>query len=534
MKVTYLSGEFICICAYEEKHIPKDGGFSWCVDKKEWYTNKLAIAKNLEEYWDNDAMLGAKYQQSIIDLSYAKTSNLSIPIPKNLKYSSYQKAAVEYAENIVDCLIADEMGAGKTIEAIALINYLDIKSKILIICPASLKINWQREIEKWLVRKEIKIAIAGKNIKNCQEIDILILSYQNIDKFKDIIDSIDFDLMICDEAHYLKNQKSKRTKNILGHRSVKKKIDIKRISAKRRLFLTGTPILNKPIELWSLLNACGIFKNYRQFALRYCDAKETRFGFDCSGASNLDELASILRQKFMIRRLKKDILSELPPKTRQTIVLEPPDNLKKILAEEAKAIEDYKQKMFDIAKMHRLNNDSVQYNKSIARAESAFLLEYTKMRSKTAIGKIVPVFEYALDAIEQNGNIVIFAHHKELIAGLADKFRNAGIKVGVLTGDTNINQRQHVVDDFQSGKINVFIGSIQAAGVGITLTACSTVIFAELDWTPANIAQAEDRCHRIGQKDNVHSIFMVFDKTIDMLIADKLSLKENIIKRVLL
>ena len=225
------------------------------------------------------------------------------------------------------------MGLGKTIQAIGTINADPLARNILIVCPASLKLNWQREFAKWDT-KNLSYGVVTPKTKTFPGLDVVIINYELMSKWQEDLRCREWSVLIIDEAHYIKNPKALRSQEIFGRKkvvketrddatgeiSVKIKEALDPIKAKRRLFLTGTPIVNKPIELWPMIHALdpeGLGKSKMKYAFRYCGAHHNGFGWDFTGSSNLDELQEILRSKFMVRRLKKDVLKELPPKRRQ-------------------------------------------------------------------------------------------------------------------------------------------------------------------------------------------------------------------------
>ena len=288
------------------------------------------------------------------------------------------------------------------------------------------------------------------------------------------------------------------------------------IKAKRRLFLTGTPIVNKPIELWPMIHALdpeGLGKSKMKYAFRYCGAHHNGFGWDFTGSSNLDELQEILRSKFMVRRLKKDVLKELPPKRRQVLVLECSASIKDILEKEKKTYDDYAQFVKD------------------GDFESPAFSEMSKVRQAVAIAKIPFIVEHVKEALEELDKVCVFVHHYEVVDALAAAFGNSAV---VIDGRTSNEDRQAAVDRFQAdSSCKVFVGTIRAAGVGITLTASSTVIFGELDWVPGNVSQAEDRCHRIGQIDTVFVRHLVLEGSLDERMAQIIIGKQEVIDKAL-
>jgi SWI/SNF-related matrix-associated actin-dependent regulator 1 of chromatin subfamily A len=450
-------------------------------------------------------------------------------------------------------LIADEMGLGKTIQAIGVINVDREAQHVLVLSPCSLRLNWRREIERWSVRPahvyigdatvltrpwlDYTQTIAPMLRDRCREgerpVYVLVLHYDILHKWRDYLRALTWDILIADEAHYLKNPKSRRSIMVYGSR------EMSPIRAKRTLFLTGTPIANRPAELFPLVHYLDpqSWGSFWQYAHRYCDAHRTRFGYDFSGSSNLDELQSILRSTIMVRRLKKDVLTELPPKRRQVIELPAGDAAAQI-RDEKEAYARTQERLRALraavrrAKASALKEEYVAAVKALKQGVGATLAEMSHMREATAVAKVPQVLAHLHDALDDGGHkVVLFAHHKEVIAKIAEEFGN---KCVTLTGDTSPEERQANVDRFQTDPDCVlFIGSITAAGVGITLTAASHVIFAEIDWVPGTMSQCEDRCHRIGQQESVLIQHLVLEGSLDCTMARTIIRKQEIIESAL-
>jgi len=522
--------------AIEDKGIAKDAGFRWDRDRRKWWTSDVDSAEKVREYADEKALTALETMKTAkataLEASRATDADAEVPVPDGLSYLPYQRAGIVYAVDHRNCLLADEMGLGKTIQAIGLINAIPEIANVLVICPASLKLNWKREMEKWLTRS-LTMGIINSEIPAT---DIVICNYDIVKKHAEKLKSKTWDLMICDESHYLKNPKAQRTQSVLGGK------DVSPIPATRKIFLTGTPVLNRPIELHPLLRALNVewAKNWRQYVRRYCDGSETRWGWDVSGASNTGELGEKLRSTLMIRREKSQVLAELPEKTHQLITLSPNGCAAQIKKEQAaweaheEATKKHKEKIAKLRKEEKTDTEAYREAvQAMRQAALASFAEISKLRHETAVKKIPHAVELVTNAVESEGSIVVFSHHTDVLDGIVDGVRKAGYTAEKIDGSVPVEKRQQIVDDFQAGKINVFVGSIKAAGVGITLTKSSHVIFAELDWTPATIAQAEDRCHRIGQKNNVLVQHIVFDGSIDAMIAKKLVEKEEIIESIM-
>ena len=450
--------------------------------------NKWVVTR----YRDND--------QAIAD-SQATDADIDIPVPAGLSYLPYQKAGIAYAIKRSSTLIGDEMGLGKTIQAIGVINATAPKT-VLVVCPASLKINWKNEMTKWLVAdRDIQIVNGGGEQIPANP-DVIIINYDVLSKHKDAINARTWDLVIMDEAHYIKNNTAARTKVAVG------------IKANRKVVLTGTPITNRPIELQPIAGYLDpvTFGNYFKFGVRYAGAHQINIGrktvWDFNGSSNLDELQRVLRQSFMIRRKKDEVLKELPEKVRQIIVLpnsDYSDQIKKEFETLADAVDE-------------TSSEDIEFE------------QMSGVRHETALAKVNDVVTHVA-AIDHQ--VVVMAHHKDVVDGIKAGLEAAGKSVVTLTGDCNQAHRQNAVETFQAGSADVFIGTIGAAGVGITLTSASHVVFAELDWVPGNMSQAEDRCHRIGQDSSVLVQHLVVDGSIDARLAQVLVGKQRVLDKAL-
>jgi SWI/SNF-related matrix-associated actin-dependent regulator 1 of chromatin subfamily A len=320
----YRNDRFEIESGYDFRYIPKEAKFQWDPSGKVWHTSDPLKAAKLKNYASSIAM--EKLDRLIfetINKSHATATNseLKIDWPTGLKSYPFQDAGIEWGMNHPSVLIADEMGLGKTIQAIGIVNQSKAK-KVLVICPASVKINWKRELEKWLV-EPLRVLMVSSQSK-WEDADVYILNYDILKNFDAQIKRITWDVLIMDEVHYLKNSKTQRAKNIFGKwNKDNREWEILPIRARRRLALTGTPICNRPKELWPVVHyLCPqTFKSWRNFHERYANLQVTRWGIDISGSSNLEELQILLRSSCMIRRLKKQVLTELPAKIRQVIEL---------------------------------------------------------------------------------------------------------------------------------------------------------------------------------------------------------------------
>ena len=334
-------------------------------------------------------------------------------------------------------------------------------------------------------------------------------------------------MVIVDEAHYLKSGRADRTGQVFGRPKRGNKRALAPLPARRLVLMTGTPILNKPKDLWPLiqhLDPEGLGSNWYFFAKRYCElfeierfnpakGRKERIGWDWSGASHLDELQILMRQRFMIRRLKSDVLKELPPKVRQVVVWEPKKGLTNLLKREIMAYDDY---------VTKHGNEDV---------EPPPFTEASRIQKEVAVAKVPYVIDYLKEILIEKKKVVVWAHHHEVVDAIRAAFSAAATG---FDGRTDSKLRQGYVDLFQNDEsVVLFVGGIRAAGSLITLTAADTTVFAERDWVPGNNTQAEDRLHRIGQKGNVQCISVVLNGSNDQRIIQANIKKQEIAERAL-
>ena len=520
MKLITRQDTFVAVSDYSERAMPKEAGFRWDPALKRWWTNDPERAVRLVSYADAETTQAIrarlKHADDSLTASSATSANVYVPAPEGLAYLPFQLAGIAYAQSRPATLIADEMGLGKTIEVIGVINADTTVRNVVVVCPASLKLNWQRELERWLTRP-LTVGIVNGVVPDT---DIQVVNYEQLKK----IELRSIDLLVVDEAHYAKNPKAQRTKLVATWAR----------KARRKLLLTGSPIVNRPIELHSLLSILdpGAWP-FWPYVKRYCSAYQSRWGWDFSGASNLDELQYKLRSQVMIRRLKADVLKELPAKRRQLITLSASGYREVLKAEEqtTSSIEADTEELELLRDMAEVTGDHEIYEDAVRRIRDRRKVAFEEMslvRHQTAVAKAPAVAEHVLGLLDSVDKVVVMAHHHDVVDSLTEELAEHGVVS--LTGRDNQTDRQSAVDRFQNDPdIHVFIGSIQAAGVGITLTAASTVVFAELDWVPGNMSQAEDRCHRIGQTDSVLVQHVVLDGSIDARLARTLIDKQAVI-----
>jgi SWI/SNF-related matrix-associated actin-dependent regulator 1 of chromatin subfamily A len=546
--VEQIGDRWIARVSYEQRQLAKDAGFRWDPASRVWYTKDADVAAGLSDPEARARAAAAREEKARaeaeqITRSRAASSSITIPCPEGLAYLPYQIAGVEFALNQLGdrgTLLADEMGLGKTIQLIGIINADETVKRVLVICPASLRLNWMRELNKWLVRK-MSVGIANGSFWP-HGFDVVIINYDILSKHVAKLRETEWDLIALDESHYLKNPDAKRTQLVVG-RAAKKNGEkaIPGLKARRRVALTGTPIPNRPIEGWSIFHylAPDVFPKFWYYVEDFCNAQHNGYGWDFNGASNLGKLQDKLRASIMVRRKKLDVLKELPPKQRQLVELSRNGAAAAIDAEneayeKSQELIERKKAAVELAKAE----SQEQYNAAVAELRAVVGVafeEISELRHRTAVAKIPQVAEHILSCLEEEGHkIIAFAHHRDVIASLLNSLREAGITCVSVTGDTLMVDRQTAVDRFQQDDdVRVFVGNIQAAGVGLTLTASHHVIFAELDWVPGNVTQAEDRAHRIGQHDNVLVQHLVLDGSLDVKMARTLIAKQTVIDAAL-
>lgn len=568
MIITFWKGVFVAD-TLDEKGALKRAGFephepTICNLKREeckackakigrrWWTNRIESATRLKEYCNPRALGVMRSHLELLRRSKATDADIQIPAPPGRIYLPYQKAGVAYCVQRKDTLIGDDMGLGKTVEALGFLNYVKPKNTI-IVCPRTLIFNWRNEAEGWLTGFDYQIYEALKSTSPVPERDglIVLVNYEKLVGDNALTRSIfarEWNVAIYDEAHYIKNPESSRSQAILGAKGLFNK-------SNRNLFLSGTPIENYPKEIWPIAAAIcpAKFGNFVEFAKRYCAAHQeqrkmtTKDGREyirtvwvTEGASNLAELQQRLRSSFLVRRLKVDVLKELPPKRRQLVVL-PGGKVDWSRDPRFKKWQEvYDKQMAAADALIETSKTEEEYRQAALALEQVTGIAFTEMsevRHMVAMAKLPACIDYIREILKSGStkNLVIFAHHRDVIETLATELDGEG-GVVVVTGSTpnsGPRSREWAVREFQEGRKKIFIGQTRAAGVGITLTAADTVVFVEQDWVPGVITQCEDRLCRIGQKKMVHVIHPVLGGTMEVNMVQKLIRKQDVIDKAL-
>jgi SWI/SNF-related matrix-associated actin-dependent regulator 1 of chromatin subfamily A len=492
-------------------------------------TKRIAkILYNLDLSFDETARI---FLNKIASVKTESGTDFSLLEPLQLR--PYQEQGIEWMlTHNINFLLGDEMGLGKSVQIATYLFYKQV-FPALIVCPASLKLNWEREINTWTKKKclvlegltpypieglleEFPVVIINYDIlgrKNKLEIEYEERRIKEAKKNKlpfkrkvihatgwvDILKQINFKNIICDECQFIGKMENARTQCV---------IDVcKGVKDARRIFLSGTPYTSATRQFFPVLHLIDnkTFANRWRYQMTFCDPVKTRFGWEFRGLSNGDQLHNLLKP-IMLRRLKKDVYTELPEKIKSIVAMKPDKKL-----------------------LQKYNNDEIVLlgGKIINEQKT-----YQDLKRMTYYIKINSCIQWIKDYLEVNNKLVVFTYHRESFERLMKEFD--GICVGI-NGDTPSNKRQAIVDKFQNdNKIEIFNGQIRAAGVGITLTAASAVAFVEFGDTATEHEQAEDRIHRIGQEaEKVIAYYLIAPGTVDEDIIENVRIGYANQKRVL-
>lgn len=438
------------------------------------------------------------FQKDMRELSRAVDTPSIFEAPEGLNYFPFQAAGIDFCLSNPNhnSLIGDEPGLGKTIQAVGYSSATGA-SNMLIVAPASLLFNWAKEVRRWHLNRDITIQVittSKMDLDPTRDVHVVSYSLATNKKIHRFLQRKCPDVLVLDEVHYLKNPKAKRTKAIY-----KDSGNLADVSS-NIIALSGTPILNRPKEIYETISKLcpdaidGM--SYDAYARRYCGAWwDKRFNklWD-GGSSNERELGDKLRSSFMVRRKKIDVLKDLPSKIINLAILDPSRKAKSILRSMS---------AFSPEEIIRLKGVTTHYE------------GLSTMRRELGAEKVVASVNYVKNVLDSGRDkIVLFAHHKEVLLKLKEDL--AAYEPVIVYGATSKTERQKAVDKFQTDRdTRVFIGGIVPCGEGITLTAASYVAFIEFSWVPGSNAQAEDRCHRIGQKDSVLIEYLVYPDSLD-------------------
>lgn len=643
--IDYLDGYFWGLSTWEDRERFQKAGFTWSSKRRAWVTTSQGIAESVKGVtWRPRAMEHIEKTLEIAKisrhLSYQADCDFWPPISEAVRakgwdYKPFQRAGIDFATlpGRRDTLIADPPGLGKTIQAVGVSNAIKKIRRVLVVTPASLKENWRREWLLWC-SKGLSVGIAETRYRETIQdgfykngkprfkkvihptwwpnTDVVIINYDILERFSKEIHEQSWDLLICDECHGLKTPDSGRTIFVLGGaqmdsaskrrvRNDRKKANLTEekkaqaerreprlrdiwfnpVDAKRRVFLSGTPMMNRPIEMWSLVKAFdpdGLGKDWEQFGYRYCegwfDAARGPFGsYDFTGASNLEELGYKLRSSFMVRRNKREVLPELPPKFRQVILLDSPE-IRDVVAREDELAQALKLYESNVLKPENETEDQRDIRLGLSILDTAYKYGFHKavgpdgdpdrpnsraidldyaaavlglappavavlfeeiaaVRRELGMAKLSTIIPWARTFLEGGDKLIMFGYHSDVVKKIAEELGD--YNPALIYGKTPVKKRQLEVDRFQEDEdCRIISCNLQAAGVGFTMTRAHDVAFAEGDWTPTLIEQAEDRACRIGQTaEKIMSFFLVANGSLDARIAQAAKEKEDNISRTM-
>lgn len=401
------------------------------------------------------------------------------------------------------------MGLGKSLQAL-FYCWKKRRFPVLVICPASLKYNWEREAATHLsLMSEVLSGRRVSRLKPLTTHPVVIVNYEILEAWLPYIQRLDIQCVLVDEAHYIKNRESQRYQLV---RELCR--DIRHV-----IGISGTPLTNRPVELWPILSILlpEIYTGFLEFAFFYSKPVRRPWGWQYTGARNLDQLHADLVRQCMIRRLKKDVLHELPDKVRRVVPLELPNRKEYVKAKE------------NFLEWLQQEHGSIRA-RSAKKAEALVKLGYLlRLCARLKVDLVLDWIDNYLEGTEEK--LVLFTMHRRMVELLHERYKKLSV---VLDGSTKPKDRQVAVDRFQHDRrVRLFIGNIRAAGVGITLTKAPTCVFTDLPWTPGDLTQGEDRIHRIGQMKTATIYYLVAVNTVEEKLCKLLRDKQEVLANIL-
>lgn len=451
----------------------------------------------------------------------------------------YQAEGVAHLERWNgNVLLADAPGLGKTAQVMAY-AWKNRRLPMLAVMPKTLLFNWQREITRMLgsqlsilvvgivpsKRRQVQLKQQNPHVSFAKMVepgyDITLINYDLAPRNLARLTQVGYAYAVFDESHKIRNYQAQRTQALLRlvtgkQQGTDPKFTPERVSAgiSSVTFCSGTPFVNRPSELWSTVGTIAPwipqFGNWFSFAKRFCGAHHTQWGWDFSGSSNLEELNQLLTSTVMIRRLKEHVLPELPAKTFCTVPLEFDRRAYDRVAGVFEGTVEWERGMAAL----------VQHGGKPTRSSEA-IVAINKCREIAALSKLDAAVEWIHDFLEKGEKLVVFAHHTHMVEHVVKAMEDASIGVRKIRGGVSAEQRDAAAHDFQNdAHVRVIVLNITSAGFGITLTAAHSCVFLQLPWSAADLMQAADRIHRIGQSNNVTVYNLVAENTVEERIAD--------------
>jgi len=497
--------------------------YKWNPEKKLWWVpgECRAQIEGFKQYYRAEIVPGEKLQELHVLEIPPMPDLVGEADVQNITLRPYQLQGIARGMELKRYINGDEQGLGKTIQTIATISTWAQRGEeslpVLVICPASLKENWKREIEKFTNYKALILSDKTRNNwKRYYELGMaqfFIVNYESLKKYfvqswpkTRVVKSSDitmireievFKTIVIDEAHRCKDTTTQQTKLCLriAHRK------------ERVILLTGTPVVNKPVDLWPQICIMGqmapIAATFKEYKEKYCEG--------ANGARNQKALNALLNRNCFFRREKKDVAKDLPSKDRQKMLCE------------ITTRHDYLQAESDF--YNWLNKQDLDDEAIARKMRAEILTQMNVLRQISARGKIPAAKEFIDEVMESGEKLIVFVVLKEIVNELKRLYPDAV----TITGSDDTTTRQRNIDAFQTNpKTQLIICNIKAAGVGITLTASSRVLFLEYPWTYADCVQCEDRAHRIGQTLPVMCTYLLGEKTIDEKMLDIILTKKSL------
>lgn len=485
-----------------------------------WFTDEPFAALALWDVADDTARNRLSRLKQEFDKSYATESSRDFPCPEGKQYMPYQRAGIQFGVDRGNCLIGDEPGLGKTVEAVGIANTLDAR-RVLVVCPASIRLNWLREIDSWSTLRDVRSRAILSGRDSLEESNYTVISYElaKSEKFHEHFCNDYFDLLILDEAHYLKTTTSQRTRAVFGGGRGRFQ-NLKLIDAAERVIaLTGTPLPNRPRECYTLARGLDWesinWLSYERFCNRYNPSSNFWSGRRWEAVGRLPELRNRLRCNFMIRRHKSDVLLDLPDKRYEMSYIEENGAIKDVLKRE---------KLIDFDPDHIFNPKIEMNGEAIST-----------LRREMGMAKIPRVLEhikFLLDVMEIP-KIVVFAHHRDVLGTLMEEL--SGYHPVLRMGGIGTGRQQAAIDKFvKDPDCRIFMGQLDTMeGADGLQHMTQYVVFAEPAWTPGRNEQCVDRLHRFGQHGNVIAQFLIAEGSMDEKVLHAVLGKAQVIHKTL-
>ena len=505
-------------------------GITWHAKTKAWRAPMTSIAEVVKwgETFKQEIPDDVRETLSSIETSLTELKDASRQTDADIEVAGlpllpYQRAGVAYASNARRTFIADEMGLGKTLQAIATLEYVYDSYPAVVVCPATLVLNWKAEYNRWLPHRNVAVVTDRKEFPTGY--DIVVVGYSNLTAWEKQLSN--HRSYVFDESHYCKTPTAQRTKSAV-------KIAKTAPSEGIVLCLTGTPVTNRPAEYASQLMILGKLDKFGGewgFYRRYCNAFKDKWGqWHLEGHSNLEELNEKLRSTCYIRRTKEQVLTDLPPIVHDPVVVDgAAAALKEYRKAEIDIVEYLVQRAKEIAQELGLNPRSAAVVAKIKAESNQHLVRLSVLRRLSAKAKMPAIHEWVESRVSEGRKVVIAAHHRDIVDELALKYGNLRIQGGM---DINeIEAQKHKFMTMSCEEAPVMVLSIQAAKTGHNLQVAQDVLFVELPWTPADVDQTYSRCHRLGQKSSVTATYLLCDKTIDEEIYSLIERKRGVVNQ---